>query len=221
MQRLWAAGVRRDVNVATSSIFTQVQGATTRRFYTPQFNIVRSHQEQGKGWKNQLTGLYQNDTVVLAYSEPTKQSPVVLTLPASYVARMVSVMEGSGDKVQVQNKKAKGTLAKLVPAAAVPQGEASGAIFELNVWENGQDSNVTTGGNAVAAPAWSWDIQPGEAVVLHRFLTTALHYLHGFGTVHYKERIRATRGNNNSNNNNANRGNNTNSSSTNNNSDRF
>jgi hypothetical protein len=119
------------------------------------------------GARNYLSATYVTNAVVLEYRTPTYEASV--HLPAPYVARFIGVLEGGLETCNVVTKANRVSL--------TPAGEHKFLLSASSDVRMRNDNSVTAG------QTWKWEVEPGEAVLMHRFLVAALHYLNGFGMI--------------------------------------
>nr|AAF80347.1 27 kDa guide RNA-binding protein [Crithidia fasciculata] len=102
---------------------------------------------------------------------------VTVTLPPVYVARFLGVLEGRMDKVEVQSRFTNATFA--------PNGAKGKHCHTLHCVSTkpttGQAQTVEGADVDEATVEWTAELDAAESLMLHRFLTQALHQNTGFG----------------------------------------
>lgn len=106
----------------------------------------------------------------------TNEHVVSVTVPPSYVARMIGVLEGNAEPVRIQSRYTTATF----------QPHANQARTHSIHCEYSRPSAAMGGAveSAAAAPQLaSWDVHlnVAESLMLHRFLSQSLRYNSGFG----------------------------------------
>ena len=107
-------------------------------------------------------GVFTKDAVAIHRETSDRQKSSVL-LPPPYVARFIGVLEGSIENCHIATKTSSATFSP-----------AGGYKFLLK-------AEAPRGQGTTTSTEWTWELTPGEAVLLHRFLVQSLHYMSGFG----------------------------------------
>ncbi|KEG09021.1 putative mitochondrial RNA-binding protein 2, putative,MRP2, putative,gBP25 [Trypanosoma grayi] len=159
------------------------QQRARRQQLPPAFDVVHWNEEDmSRG--HLLRVLHRDSFVVLDYHRQAKkigeegnkaERVVSVMLPAVYTARFLGVLEGRADKVEVQsrytnavfapNPQAPHTFTLKCTSTKPPQQRQEGAM-------DGNGSSDTF--------EWTVDFDAAESLMLHRFLSQALHYNTGF-----------------------------------------
>ncbi|KAK7198723.1 mitochondrial RNA binding protein 2 [Novymonas esmeraldas] len=102
---------------------------------------------------------------------------VSVTLPPVYVARFLAVLEGRTDRLEVHSR--------FTDASFVPNTSKGAHYYTLQCTSTKPSSGTiqTVDGADVQEDAVHWTVEfdPAESLMLHRFLTLALHFNTGFG----------------------------------------
>lgn len=145
----------------------------------PAFDVVHWNDEDiSRG--HLLRVLHRDSFVVLDYHRQTKklgeegnkaERVVSVLLPAVYTARFLGVLEGRMEKVEVQSRF---TNAVFAPKPDAPHS------FTLNCTSMRPQQQQQQSGGDDEKFDWVVEFDPAESLMLHRFLSQALHYNTGF-----------------------------------------
>ncbi|KAG8348702.1 putative Mitochondrial RNA binding protein MRP [Trypanosoma vivax] len=157
---------------------TLTQKRARRGQLSPAFDIVHWNDEDiSRG--HLLRVLHRDSFVVLDYhrqvcrtgEEGNKAERVVsVMLPAVYTARLLAVLEGRMDKVEVHSRY---TNATFVPDPSAPYSFSLRCISTKPPQQQQQGAGEETF-------EWAVNFDAAESLMLQRFLTQALHYNTGF-----------------------------------------
>ncbi|KPA77653.1 putative mitochondrial mitochondrial RNA binding protein 2 [Leptomonas pyrrhocoris] len=158
----------------------------------PAFDIVHWNDEDvSRG--HLLRVLHRNGYIALDYhrqkhtAAPAGDAParrenraekvVTVTLPPVYVARFLGVLEGRMDKVDVQSRFTNATFA---PNAA--KGRHHYTLHCTSMRPTTGQMQTADGADVQEETVeWTVELDAAESLMLHRFLTQALHHNSGFG----------------------------------------
>ncbi|EAN96915.1 putative mitochondrial RNA-binding protein 2 [Trypanosoma cruzi] len=180
------SNAKHDTNTSGSASRWRRLSASQLRARRPQlppaFDVVHWNDDDMSSG-HLLRVLHRDSFVVLDYHRQVKklgeegnkaERVVSVMLPAVYTARFLGVLEGRLDKVEVQSRF---TNAVFAPDPAVPH------TFILNCTSTRppQQQQQQNGGNGEEEKFdWTVKFDVAESLMLHRFLTQALHYNTGF-----------------------------------------
>ncbi|KAH9586231.1 SUN domain-containing protein 1 [Trypanosoma melophagium] len=156
------------------------QQRARRAHLPPAFDVVHwNDEDMSRG--HLLRVLHRDSFVVLDYHRQVKKTGeegnkaervVSVMLPAVYTARFLSVLEGRSDKVEVHSR--------FTNAVFAPKPEAQ-HVFTLNCTSTKPpQQQQQQGSDNEEKFEWSVEFDPAESLMLHRFLSQALHYNTGF-----------------------------------------
>ncbi|ORC84303.1 putative mitochondrial RNA-binding protein 2, putative,MRP2, putative,gBP25 [Trypanosoma theileri] len=155
------------------------QQRARRAHLPPAFDVVHwNDEDMSRG--HLLRVLHRDSFVVLDYHRQIKkigeegnkaERVVSVMLPAVYTARFLSVLEGRSDKVEVHSRF---TNAVFAPKNGVPH------VFTLNCTSTKPPQQQQQGSDNEEKFEWAVEFDPAESLMLHRFLSQALHYNTGF-----------------------------------------
>lgn len=153
------------------------RGYLLRVLHRNGYIVLDYHRQRSATVKASAEDAAADTTASAGRRENRAEKVVTVTLPPVYVARFLGVLEGRMDKVEVQSRFTNATFA---PDAA--QGKHHHTLHCTSMRPTtGQAQTIDGADVHEETVEWTVSLDAAESLMLHRFLTQALHQNSGFG----------------------------------------